>query len=99
METKLTQAKHILDEQGIEADIIPLGHTDMKFGGKRYEFKLFIQEKNKKYRNNKDIYLEMYLNIYEYTKAQKQKIMKTEAWKKHKIDLDKKPIYEFVEKE
>ena len=70
----------------------------MKFGGKRYEFKLFIQEKNKKYRNNKDIYLEMYLNIYEYTEAQKQKIMKTEAWKKHKIDL-KKSIWELVEKE
>lgn len=92
METKLTQAKRILDEQGIEATILPLGHTDMKFGGKRYEFKIFLKG------INKETEREMYLNIYEYTKAQKQKIMKTEAWKKHKIDL-KKPIYEIIEKE
>ena len=62
METKLTQAKRILEEQEIEATIMPLGHTDMKFGGKRYEFKLFIDKENS------NIPEEMYLNIYEYTK-------------------------------
>ena len=94
MEKQLILAKKLLDEQGIDATIIPIGYDGDKFGSRRYNFKLFI----KVYDGNLFDTKESYMHLYGLTEAGENRIKKTKEWKENPIELDKKPFWEIVEK-
>jgi hypothetical protein len=55
----------------------------------RWEFKCFLKN------NTTEVEKEFYLNLYELNKAEKLKRSRQAG----NIDMDKKPVYEFVDKE
>lgn len=89
-EARLGQAQSITE--GVYGDavraVIPLGNTLIN-GSNRLEYKVFLKS------NSDEIDEEMYLNIFELSKEEKERRSKLAG----NIDMDKKPVYEFVEKE
>ena len=89
---RLEIAKQIARENygdGVEVIMLEGTPTICENKAKRWEFKCFLKS------NTAEVEKEFYLNLYELSKAEKLKRSRQAG----NIDMDKKPVYEFVDKE